>query len=132
VVLSHDTSGCSCVFVALPPPSVAVLSWWCVWTPVMRAAVYLLYVSVVERRVAVLHVCHSRHSLAVCRCCGVVVVVRRALVCTCMLSLLSCLWLARASQCQWLAWSDDGVRYLWGCLVMSLLGSLAHGVVRER
>jgi hypothetical protein len=27
---------------------------------------------------------------------------------------------------------DDGVRYLWGCLVVSFLGSLAHGVVVER
>jgi hypothetical protein len=66
VVLSHDTSGCSCIFVVLPPPSDAVPALECVWTPVMRAAVCILYVSAVKRRrVAVLHVCHSRHSLAV-------------------------------------------------------------------
>jgi hypothetical protein len=74
VVLSHDTSGCSCILVALPPPSDAVLACWCVSTPVMRAAVCLLYVSAVKRRrVAVLHMCHSRHSLAVCSCCVFVV-----------------------------------------------------------
>ena len=88
MVLSHDTSSCSCIFVALPPPSDAVPACWCVSTPVMRATVCLLYVSVVKRRrVAVLHVCHSRHSLAVCRCCVDVFVVCRALVCTCMVSL---------------------------------------------
>ncbi len=86
VVLSHDTLDWSCIFVALPPPSDAVPACWCVSTPVMRAAVCLLYVSAVEhRRVAVLHVCHLRHLLAVCRCC--VVVVCRALVCTCLVSL---------------------------------------------
>ncbi len=89
MLLPHDTSGCSCIFVVLPPPSDAVPACRCVWTPVMRAAVCLVYVSAVERRrVAVLHVCHSWQSLAVCRCC-VVVVVRRALVCTCMVSLSS-------------------------------------------
>ncbi len=57
MVLSHDTSGCSCIFVASPPPSDAVLACWCVWTPVMRVAVCLLHVSAVERRsVAVLYV----------------------------------------------------------------------------
>jgi hypothetical protein len=86
VVLSHDTSSCSCIFLALPPPSDAVLGCCCVSTPVMRAAVCLLYVSAVKRRrVAVLRVCHSRHSLAVCSC--FVVVVCRALVWTCMVSL---------------------------------------------
>jgi hypothetical protein len=30
VVLSHDTSSCSCIFVALPPPSDAVPACWCV------------------------------------------------------------------------------------------------------
>ncbi len=70
MLLSHDTLGCSCIFVALRPPSDAVLACWCVSTPVMRAAMCLLYVSAVKRRrVAVLHVCHSRHSLAVCSCC---------------------------------------------------------------
>jgi hypothetical protein len=44
VVLSHDTSSCSCIFVTLPPPSDAVLVCWCVSTPVMREAVCLLYV----------------------------------------------------------------------------------------
>jgi hypothetical protein len=94
VVLSRDTSGCSCIFVALPLPSDAVLACWCVSTPVKRAAVCLLYVSAVERRrVAVLHVRHLRQSLAVCSCCvvvgGVVVVavVCRALVCTWIASL---------------------------------------------
>jgi hypothetical protein len=83
VVLSHDTPSCSCILVALPPPSDAVPVCWCVSTLVMRAAVCLLCVSAVKRRrVACLHVCHSRHSLAVCRCC--VVVVCRALVCPCM------------------------------------------------
>jgi hypothetical protein len=85
VVLSHDTSGCSSSVVASPPPLDAVPACWCVWTPVMRAAVCLLYISAVERRrVAVLHVCHSRQSLAACRCC---VVVCRALVCPRMVSL---------------------------------------------
>jgi hypothetical protein len=88
-VLSRDTSGCSCNFVALPPPSDAVPACWCVSTPVMRAAVCLLYVSAVEhRRVAVLHVRPLRQSLAVCRH-GFVVVVCRSLVCTCMASLSS-------------------------------------------
>ncbi len=80
MVLSHDTSSCSCSVVALPPPSHAVLALLCVWTPVMRAAVCLLYVSAVKhRRVDVLHVRLLRHSLAVCSCCDVVVV---AVVCT--------------------------------------------------
>ncbi len=74
MVLSHDTSGCSCGVVALPPPSDAVPACWCVLTHVMRAAVCLLYVSTVRhRRVAVLHVRPSRHSLAVCSCCAVFV-----------------------------------------------------------
>ncbi len=50
VVLSHDTSGCSCIFVASLPPSDAVCALWCVSTPVMRAAVCLRYVSAVKRR----------------------------------------------------------------------------------
>ncbi len=50
MVLSHDTSGCSCILVASPPPSDAVPACWCVSTPVMRAAVCLLYVSAVKRR----------------------------------------------------------------------------------
>jgi hypothetical protein len=83
VVLSHDTSGCSCSVVASPPPSLA-----CVWTPVMCAAVCLLYVSAVKHHcVAVLQMCHSQHSLAVCRCCVLVVAVRQALVRTFMASL---------------------------------------------
>ncbi len=75
MVLSYDTSSCSCIFVALPPPSDAVFALcWCVSAPVMRAAVCLPHVSAVKhRRVAVLHLCHSRHSLAVspllCCCC---------------------------------------------------------------
>jgi hypothetical protein len=70
VVLSHDTSGCSFMFVALPPPSYAVPACWCASTPVMRAAVCPPYVSAVRRRrVAGLRVCHSRHSLAVCTRC---------------------------------------------------------------
>jgi hypothetical protein len=89
VVLSRDTSSCSCIFVALPPPSDAVPACWCVSKPVMRAAVCLLYVSAVEHRcVAVLHVRPLRQSLAVCSHCFVVVVYR-ALVCTCMASLSS-------------------------------------------
>jgi hypothetical protein len=86
VVLSHDTSSCSCIFVALPPPSDAVPTCWCVSTPVMRAAVCQLYVLAVKRRrVACVRVCYSRHSLAVRRFC--VVVVCRALVCTWIASL---------------------------------------------
>jgi hypothetical protein len=42
VVLSHDTSGCSCIFVASPPPSDAVPALWFVSTPVMFAAVCVL------------------------------------------------------------------------------------------
>ncbi len=80
MVPSHDASGYSCILIALPPPLDAVPACWCVSTPVMRSAVCLLYVSAAKhRRVAVLRVCHSRHSLAVCSCC-VVVVVCRALV----------------------------------------------------
>jgi hypothetical protein len=75
VVLSHDTSSCSCTFVALPPPSDDVPALWCVSTPVMRAAVYLLHVSAAQhRRVAVLLVRPLRQSLAVCSCCVVIVV----------------------------------------------------------
>jgi hypothetical protein len=134
VVLSHDTSGCSFMFVALPPPSDTVPALWCVVsTPVMRVCVCLLYVSAVKRRrVAVLHVCHSRHSLAVCR--------------RSVMSLLLCAerlfaraWYRCVSRCdvrdrrivaafQCLIEWDDGVRYLSGCLVVSL----AHCVVRER
>jgi hypothetical protein len=54
----------------------------CVSTPVMRAAVCLLYVSAVKhRRVAVLRVHPSRHPLAVCSCCVVVVVAAAVVVC---------------------------------------------------
>ncbi len=57
MVLSHDTSGCSYIFVASPPHSDAVRALWCVSTHVMRAAVCLPYVSAVKRRrIAVLHV----------------------------------------------------------------------------
>jgi hypothetical protein len=88
VVMSRDTSSCSCIFVALPPPSDALPACWCVSTPVMRAAVCLLSVSAVKRRrVAVLHVCHTRHSLAVGSRC--VVVLCRVLVCTGLASLSS-------------------------------------------
>jgi hypothetical protein len=112
-VLSHDTSGCSCIVVALPPPSDAVPACCCVLTPVVRAAVCLLYVSAVKRRrVAVLHACHSRQSLAVCSC-SVVVVVWRALVCTYMASLCVALRRVRASHCRCVVELDDGVRYLW-------------------
>jgi hypothetical protein len=75
VVLSHDTSSCSCIFVALPPPSDAVLACWCVWTPVCaRLCVYST--SRLSSIVVLLFcICHSRHSLAGCSCCVVVVVV---------------------------------------------------------
>ncbi len=106
-MLSHDTSSCSCSVVA-SPPSDAMLAFLCVSTGVMRASVCLLCVSAVNhRRVAVVHVCALRLSFAVCICC--VVVVRRALVCTCMVSLSSRCDL-RDRRCvtgvQW----DDGVR----------------------
>jgi hypothetical protein len=84
-VLSHDTSSCSCILVALPPPSDAVPACWCVSTFVMRAAVCLLYVSAVKRRrLAVLRVCHSRHHLLFA---VAVFLLCRALVCTWMASL---------------------------------------------
>ena len=140
MVLPHDTSGCSCIFVASLPPSDAVCALWCVSTPVMRAAVCLPYVSAVRRRrVAVLHVRPLRHSLAVCSCCVVVVVVAavvvvvvcRALVGTCMASLWSCCDLRErrsvAGMCARM--TASGTCGLSGCVV---LGSLAQGVVRER
>ncbi len=144
MALSRDTSGCSCIFVASPPPSDAVLALWCVSTPVMRAAVCLLHVSAVKRRrVAVLHVHPSRHSLAVCSCCVVVivaavvvvvvvvVVVCRALVCTCMASLSSRCDLRERRSVTGLCgrMTASGTCVLSGSVV---LGSLAHGVVRER
>ncbi len=137
MVLSHDTSGCSYIFVASPPPSDAVPALWFVSSPVMRAAVCLLYVSAVRRRrVAVLHVRPSQHLLAVCICCVVVVVVVvvvvcQALVCTCMASLWSRCDLRErysvAGLCGGL--TASGTCGLSDCVV---LGSLAHGVVRER
>ncbi len=114
MVLSHDTPGCSCIFVALPPPSDAVPACWCVSTPVMRAAVCLLYVSAVKRRrVAVLHLCHSQQSLAICSCCVVVVLVAERLLARAWRRFAVALCRARASQCRCVAELDDGVRYLW-------------------
>ncbi len=90
MVLSHDTSSCSCRVVALSHSDAMLALLLCVSTPVMRAAVCPHCVSAVRRcRDAVLHVCASRLSFAVCICCVVVVVVCRALVCTCMASLSS-------------------------------------------
>jgi hypothetical protein len=72
----------------------------------MRLAVCLLYDSVVERRLAVLRVCHSWHSLAVCSCSVVVavVVVCRALVQTCVPSLcvvlVACVSVAVSLRCR--------------------------------
>jgi hypothetical protein len=133
VVLSHDTSSCSCIFVALPPPSDAVPACWCVSTPVMGAAVRLLYVSAVRRRrVAVVHVCHSRHSLAVCRCC-VAVVMCRALVCTCMASLsVACDVRERRSVAALSSGMTASGCGLSGCMAYRFLRSLAYGVARER
>jgi hypothetical protein len=72
----------------------------CLSMPAMHAAVCLLYVSAVRRRVAVLHVRPLRHSLDVYYWCVVVVVVVvvvavfvfvcQALVLTCMVSLSCC------------------------------------------
>ncbi len=133
MVLSHDTSGCSCIFVASPPPSDVVLACWCVLTPVMRAAVCLLYVSAVEhRRVAVLHVRPSRQSVAVCSHCFVVVVVCRALVCTCMASLSS---RCDAHDRRSVAALPSGMTASGTCGAVWLCrfrGSLVHVVVRER
>ncbi len=129
MVLSHDTSSCSYILVALPPPSDAVPARWCVSTPVMRAAVCLLYVSAVKRRrVAGLRVCHSRHSLGVCSCC---VAVCRALACTCMISLCVALRRARPRSVSGLrgGMTASDTCGLSGCVGW---GSLAHGVVRER
>jgi hypothetical protein len=85
VVLSHDTSGCSCILVASPPPSDAVSACWCVSTPVMRAAVCPLYVSAVNVVVLLFCMCvtrgiHSLFAVAVLLLC-------RALVCTWIASL---------------------------------------------
>ncbi len=115
----RDASGCSCIFIASPaPPRTLCLRAGVCRRPDARGCVCLLYVSSVKHRhVAVLHVFPLRRSLAVCRCFDVVVVVVvvvcRALVRTCMASLCVALLLARASQCRWFAWWDDGVRYLW-------------------
>jgi hypothetical protein len=117
VVLSRDTSGCSCIFVASPPPSDAVPACWRVLTPVMRAAVCLLFVSAVEhRRVAVLHVRPLRQSLAVCSHCFVVC---RALVCTCMASLSSrCdVHERRSVAALWSGMTASGTCGLSGCIV---------------
>jgi hypothetical protein len=83
VVLSHDTSGCSCILVALPLPSDAVPACWCVSTPVMRAAVSTSWLSNIV--VLLFYMCvtrgiHSLFAVAVFLLC-------RALVCTCMVSL---------------------------------------------
>jgi hypothetical protein len=125
VLLSHDTSSCSCVLVALPPPSDAVPACWCISTPVMRAAVCLLYVSAVKhRRVAGVRVCRSRHSLAVCSCC--VVVVCRALVCTWIASLSS---RCDARDRRSVAALSSGMTASGTC---GLSGCLVFGVTRTR
>jgi hypothetical protein len=83
VVLSHDTSGCSCSVVALPAPSDAVPACWCVSTPVMRAAVSTSWLSNIV--VLLFYMCvtcgiHSLFAVAVFLLC-------RALVCTWIASL---------------------------------------------
>jgi hypothetical protein len=70
VVLSHGTSSCSCVLVALPPPSDAVPACRCVSTPVMRAAVCLLYASALNIVVSLFCMCvicsiHALFAVAV-------------------------------------------------------------------
>ncbi len=69
MVLPHDTSGCSCIFVALPPPSDDVPGMWCVSTPVMRAAVSLLYVSAVGHRFACVSLAAFTRCLQLLCCC---------------------------------------------------------------
>jgi hypothetical protein len=133
VVLSHDTSICSCSVVA-SPPSDAVPALWCASTPVMRAAVCLPYVSAVKRRrVAVLHVHPLRHSLAVCK------VAVLLLLLLCAERLFARAWRRCVSRCDLRerrcvaglcgGMTASGTCGLSGCVV---LGSLAHGVVRER
>ncbi len=131
--VSYDTSGCSCSLVASPSPSDAVPALWCVSTSVMCAAVCLLYVSAVKRRVAVLHVRPLRHPLAVCSCCVVVVVVIvdvvcRALVRTCMASLwLRCDLHERRIVAGWRGgMTASGTRGLSGCVI---LGDHSHTVL---
>jgi hypothetical protein len=123
VVLSHDKSSW-CSVVASPPPSDAVPALWRVSTPLMRAAVCVIYVSAVKhRRVAVLHGRPLRHSRAAVVSC-------QALVGTCMASLSSCCDLRErrsvADLCAGM--TASGTCGLSGCVVWE---SLAHGVVRE-
>jgi hypothetical protein len=136
VVLSHDTSGCSCIFVASPPPSDAVPALWCVSTPVMRAAVCLIYVSAIRRRVAVLHVSPLHiHSLF-----AVAVLLLLLLLLLCAKRLFARAWYRCVSRCDLRerrsvtglcgGMTASGTCGLSGCVVLG--GSLAHGVVRER
>jgi hypothetical protein len=103
----------------------------CVSTPVMRAAVCLLYVSAVKRRrVAVLHVRPLRHSLTV----AVAV-----LLLFCAERLFARAWYRCVSRCDvrdrrrvaglYGGMTASDTCGLFGCVVS---GSLAHGVVRER
>ena len=71
MVLSHDTSGCSCILVALPPPSDAVSACWsvcrrprCAWlcvysTSRLSNVVALLFCMCVTRGI------HSLFAVAV-------------------------------------------------------------------
>ncbi len=59
VVLSHDASDCSCSVVASSPSDV-VPALWCVLTPVMHAAVFLLYVSLLNIVVLLFCMCVTR------------------------------------------------------------------------
>ncbi len=77
MLLSHNTSSCWCSVVAsLPLDTVPALL-----SDDARDAV--------KRRVAALHVCPSRHSLAACNGCVVAAVVCQVLVCTRIASLSS-------------------------------------------
>jgi hypothetical protein len=127
VVLSHDTLGCSCSVTALGRCACVVV--WvdardargCVSTPRLgcQASSCVLFCVCIPRGI------HSLFAVVIA------VVVCRALVCTCMVSLWSRCDLRERRSVAGLCggMTASGTCGLSGCVV---LGSLAHGVVRER
>ncbi len=136
VVLSRDTSGCSCIFVALPLPSDAVLACVCVCVDARdaRGCAPSLRLGCQMSSCSFLHVCpRSIHSLFAVAVLLLLLLLWLLLLWLCAERLFACAWYRCLSRCnvrdrRSVAALSSGMTVSGTCG----LSSLAHGVVRER